>query len=350
MDFSKIRNYLFLGLLFIVTIIFLLLLKPFAYPLFWAAVIAGLFYPLYRRLNAWFKHENLSAIITLSAVIVIIIVPLAIIVTLLIKESLILYGTISNNSDQLGNTIHQITNFIKHNSYNKQLRIDEDFWVQKFSEIGQTVLNYIFTFLKDFTQNSLTFIVLFVVMLYTLFFFIRDGEKMLKKLLYLSPLGDRYEIMLYKKFTAAASAIIKGTIIIGGLQGMIGGVVFALSGIQGALIWGIIMTLFSVIPGVGSSIIWLPAALMMFLTGRIWQGTMILVVGTLIISTVDNLLRPLLVGKRLEMHPLFILFSTLGGIILFGISGFMIGPIMAALFLAFWEMYEEYYRNELSHN
>ncbi|MSU75396.1 MAG: AI-2E family transporter [Candidatus Magasanikbacteria bacterium] len=350
MDFTKIRNYLFLGLLGAVTILFFYILQPFAYPIFWAAIVAALFYPLYQRLNSWLNHPNLSATIILVAVIVVILVPLVILGTLLLKEAVSLYGTLSSSGNLWNSALERITNFFKYNSYNAQLHIDENFWGAKFSEVGQNVLGYIFTWLTNLTQNSLVLGFMFITMLYTLFFFVRDGEKILKKLLYLSPLGDKYEIMLYNKFTVAASAIIKGTIILGGIQGAIGGIIFAVTGIQGALIWAIIMTLCSIIPGVGSALIWLPAGIIMLLTGNIWQGIAILVVGTVVISTVDNMLRPLFVGRRLDMHPLVILFSTLGGLALFGISGFMVGPIIAALFLSFWEMYEEFYKTELKNN
>ncbi len=350
MDFTKIRNYLFLGILGAVTLLFFYILRPFAYPIFWAAVIAALFYPFYTWLNGWLKHPNLSATITLLAVILVILIPLLILGTLLLKEAVNLYGTLSSSGNLWTAALERVTNFFKYNSYNAQLHIDENFWGAKFTEVSQNVLNYIFTWLTSLTQNSVVLVFMFITMLYTLFFFVRDGAKMLKKLLYLSPIGDKYEVMLYNKFTVAASTIIKGTIILGGVQGALGGIIFAITGIEGALIWAIIMTLCSIIPGVGSAIVWLPAGIVMLVTGHIWQGVAILLVGTVVISTVDNLLRPLIVGKRLDMHPLLILFSTLGGLAMFGISGFMIGPIIAALFLAFWEMYEEFYRTELKNN
>jgi predicted PurR-regulated permease PerM len=165
-----------------------------------------------------------------------------------------------------------------------------------------------------------------------------------------SPIGSKYEIMLYKKFTETASATIKGTILVGGIQGAIGGIMFAIAGIDSALIWGIFMVFFSIIPGVGPLIIWFPAAIFLILTGSIWQGIFIILVGTFVIGTIDNLLRPLFVGKDSEMHPLLILLSTLGGIALFGLSGFLMGPIIAALFVSFWEIYEEFYHKELSKN
>jgi predicted PurR-regulated permease PerM len=168
--------------------------------------------------------------------------------------------------------------------------------------------------------------------------------------MHLCPLGDRYEQKLYDRFTSTARATIKGNLILGAIQGGLGVILFTLTGVPGALIWGVIMMLFCVIPGLGSFIVWFPAGLITILAGNTWQGIIILLVGALIISTIDNFLRPVLVGKDIQMHPLLVLFSTLGGIVVFGASGFIIGPIIAALFMAFWDMYEGYYHEELNHN
>lgn len=349
MDFGKLRTYLFLGLLAVVTILLLFILRPFAYCIFWAAVLAALFHPVYKRINNFFKNNNLSATVTLLLVFVAIIIPFLIIGLLLVKESITLYTTVSD-SNVLSTILSKITTTIKHNPLTNGLNIDESFWAQKFSEISKSLADFVFNSAKNITQNSVNFIIMFVLMLYSLFFFIRDGEHLLRKLMYLLPIGDRHEVMLYNKFVQAASSVIKGTIIIGGIQGSLGGITFGLAGIDNALIWGVIMVLFSIVPGVGSSVIWLPAGIIQILLGNVWSGILILVVGTVVISTIDNVLRPLLVGKDLEIPPLLILFSTLGGLFVFGASGFMIGPIVAALFLAFWEMYQQYFQKELQND
>lgn len=349
MDFSKIRNYLFLGLLAVVTVLFLYIIKPFAYPIFWAAILAVLFYPLYKKLNKKIKHPNLSALISLSLVTVIIILPLSVLGLLLTKEVVVIYNSASGGG-QLNQLLHGAVETIKHNPYTAQFNVNEAFWTQKFAETSQAVIDYLFNFFTNLTQNSLTFAGLFVIMLYTLFFFFRDGQKILKKLMYLCPLGDKYEVMLYEKFTTAVTAVIKGLIIIGGVQATLGGVLFWTVGINGAIIWAIIMWLASLVPGFGVGLVWFPAGIVMLISGNIWQGITILLVGLLVISTIDNFIRPLIVGKDLRMPATLILFSTLGGIALFGISGFMLGPIVVALFMSFWEMYEEYYHKELSKN
>ncbi|MBI2444566.1 MAG: AI-2E family transporter [Candidatus Magasanikbacteria bacterium] len=350
MDFSKIRNYLFLGLLGVVTVLFLFLLKPFAYPLLWAAIVAGLFYPVYRGLNNRLKHGSLSSILTLMLVAVIILVPLAILAVFLTAETLDLYAALRDNRGQIGGFLQSLAAALEANPTLAALGVTRQAVLERMSEAGGLVANFTFQQLRALTQNSVVFIAQFVIMLYTLFFFLRDGERILQKLMFLMPLGDKQERLLYKKFTTAARAAIKGTILIGTIQGALGGLVFSLTGVPGALLLAILMTLLAMIPGVGAAVVWLPVGLALLLIGKLSAGIIILLVGALIISTVDNLLRPILVGKDLQMHPLLILFSTLGGLALFGISGFIIGPIVAALFLAFWEMYEENYRSDLSHN
>ncbi|MFH1789925.1 MAG: AI-2E family transporter [bacterium] len=350
MDFAKLRNILFFGLLSVITIVFLYVIKPFMLPIFWAAVIASIFYPLYLKLKKHLKLENLSVFITLMIVFIILIIPLVLLSSLLIKESLDLYVAIDNSRSEINENISQTINWIKTNSYTKNLRFDDTFWVQKFAELTKTVTAYIFASAKGFTQNSLMFVLMFLMMFYTLYYFLRDGASMLKKIMYLSPLGDKNEQMLYNKFTSTARAVIKGTLIIGMIQGAIGGMLFFVTGMQGALIWGVIMVVASIIPALGSYIIWMPAGIVMLVIGNVWEGLLILIVGAVIIGTIDNILRPILVGKDTQMHPLLILFSTLGGIVLFGISGFVIGPIITALFISLWEMYAHHYKKELANN
>lgn len=350
MDFTKVRGFLFLGILGLVTFCFLYIIKPFAYPIFWAAVLAALFYPLYFKLNTKLKSPNLGATLTLAVAIIAITIPLLTIGGILIAQSLDLYTKVSANQDQITSFIKNAASTIQNNPLTTRFHVNETFWIEKFSEGAKFVTSYIFTNLTKITQNSISFFVMAVIMLYTLYFFLRDGEKILKNLMHLCPLGDKYEKILYKKFTDTAFGTLKGVAIVGGLQAVLGTIAFTIAGIQGALIWGLVMFLFTLLPAFGCSLVWFPAGTLLLLSGKIWQGVFILLFGFFVISTVDNLLRPIVVGKEAQLHPLFILFSMLGGIIVFGISGFIIGPIVAALFLAFWEMYDEYYREQLDNN
>lgn len=348
MDFAKIRQIVFFSSLTIVSIVFLYLIRPFAFPLFWAAIIAGLFYPVYTRLNNRIKFPNVSSAITLIIIAFVILIPLSAIGTLLVGQSIDLYNSLDNNRSSINTSIQNITNWAQNNPFTTKLHIDQKIWIEKMSEVTRVVVNFIFDGLKDWTQNSIAFLAQTVIMFYALFFFLRDGKKMLKYLMHLCPLGDDREILLYEKFTSTVSATLKGTVVVGMIQGTIGSILFWACGIQGAAVWGLMMAIASILPPFGTGIIWLPAGIIMIITGNITTGLIILATGVLVIGTIDNFLRPILVGKDIQMHPVLILISTLGGLLIFGITGIVIGPVITSVFLAFWQIYEHMFKKQLS--
>lgn len=349
MDFKKVQTLFFFSMIIIFAITVLYIFQPFFYPIFWAAVIAITFYPTYLYLERFIKIPTLSALITLLIVVALVFIPLFVIGILLVNESALLYTKLAESN--LFGSVQNISTHLDQipliGPYLDQAGAQGSSYA---TSAAKNISLFLFNNIKDITQNSIRFILLFFVMIYTLFFFLKDGKRMLSRLMHLCPLGDTYEEMLYERFTSTARATLKGTIIIGIIQGALGGILFALTGIEGALIWGILMILLSLIPGIGSAIIWLPAGIIMLALGNVWQGVTILAVGMFVISLIDNLLRPALVGKDTQMHPVLILFSTLGGIALFGISGFIIGPVLTALFLAVVSIYEHYYKKELQNN
>lgn len=342
MNTSKNYQLLFYAVLAIVTILFLYLLKPLFFSVFWAAVIASIFTPLYKRLNDKWAHPNINTVIVLLTIAVIIILPAIFIGSLLIGESLQVYDSLNTDSSYIEKIIQGVVGVIKDHPYFDKLHVNESFWTGKVAEIMKSITNYIFVRLTNLTQNSLVFLIDFAVMFYALFFFIRDGEKFIKMAMRLFPLGNNRETMLYERFAATAKSTLKATLVIGGIQGVLGGFIFSMTGVEGALVWGLIMIFLSVVPVVGCSIVWVPAGIIMLFMGHIWESIIILAFGVLVISTIDNLLRPLLIGKDTQMHPLLIFLSTLGGISLFGFSGFVLGPIVASLLVAAWDMYEHF--------
>lgn len=344
-SFNKMRSAFFFGMIAILSVAMLYLFGPFFYPIFWAAVIAVMFYPHYQWLNTYLKMPNLNAAIMVGLVILTIFIPLVLIFALLVNQ----IGSIYSNLD-LNAFVKPLTaasDWLQHTPAANLLPTSPQEWSAQAVEFGNKIGGSALQYLSSFTQNSFTFLFNLFLMFYTLFFFFRDGEKLLKRLMHLSPLGEKYEIMLYEHFTSTARATLKSTLIVGTIQGTLGGIMFWITGVPGALVWAVIMIMFSIIPAFGSFVIWLPAGLIMLALGNIWQGITILAVGTFVISTIDNLLRPPLIGKDIQMHPLLVLFSTLGGIFLFGISGFVIGPILASLYLATMSIYDHYYKTEL---
>ena len=190
-------------------------------------------------------------------------------------------------------------------------------------------------------QGTLRGTVFFFLMLYLLFFFLRDGPRMLEALVRALPLGDQRERHLLGRFAEVSRATIKGTLVVGIVQGTIGGIAFAVLGIGAPVLWGTMMALLSILPAVGTALVWLPAAIFLIVSGQIVGGIALILVGVFVIGLVDNLLRPMLVGRDTRLPDYLILLSTLGGLAGFGLAGIIIGPIIAAFFMSVWQMAEK---------
>ena len=183
------------------------------------------------------------------------------------------------------------------------------------------------------------FVVSFFLMLYLLFFFLRDGSELAQRLKDAIPLRTEQKRALFSKFTIVIRAMFKGTILVAALQGVLGGIIFWFLGIPAAVLWGVVMAFLSLLPAVGSALIWLPVALYLLATGAVWQGLVLITYGALVIGLVDNLLRPFLIGMDTKLPDYVVLTSTLGGIAIFGLNGFVIGPVIAAMFIATWDIF-----------
>jgi len=319
-----------------ITLLTLLLFKPFFLPLFWAAVLAGIFSPCHTRLENKLKSSGLSAILVVTIILISIIIPVAFVGYLLVTECSRFYTLLEGEMRPA--KLYQFLAQIQEHPYVRSLiSLDEEFWTGKFSEMGQEIAQFIITAFKNMTNNTLLLIIQFVMMLYALFFFIKDGAKFLQTAADYLPLDSNRVWILFNTFGSISKAALKTIFIIGGIQGLLGGLLFYFLNIEGAMTWGIMMMLTSVIPGVGSSIVWLPISVVMMLMGYYWSGGIILAFGILVVVvSIDNLLRPLLLGQDTQMHPLLVFLSTLGGIVLFGISGIVMGPMIIALFLTVW--------------
>ena len=180
-------------------------------------------------------------------------------------------------------------------------------------------------------------------MFFSLFYFLIDGERILRGISRFSPFHHTQDQLIFERFASISRAMIKGTFVVALVQGALGGIAFWIAGISSPAIWAIIMALASLIPMVGAGLVWFPTGLILLFTGNIWQGIFVLAFGGLVISLIDNILRPRLVGHETEMHPLLVFFATIGGLTAFGISGLLIGPIIVSIFLVFAEIYAHEY-------
>ena len=213
-------------------------------------------------------------------------------------------------------------------------------WItcQKISEFAVTASRTLAEQALTVGQNTFGFVVGVALMVYLVSFYCATGV-LINLMVRALPLGDQRERELFGKFAEVTRATVKGNIVVAMVQGALGGIIFAVLGIPGALLWGVVMAFLSLIPAVGAGIVWLPVAVYLLATGSIWEGLVLIAFGAVVIGLADNILRPLLVGRDTKLPDYIVLFSTLGGLALFGITGFVIGPLVAALFMAFWNIF-----------
>jgi predicted PurR-regulated permease PerM len=188
-------------------------------------------------------------------------------------------------------------------------------------------------------QMTVDFAVSLFVMVYLLFFFLRDGDALARRIRQAMPLREEHQRALLQNFTVAIRATVKGDVVVALLQGALGGLMFWLLGIRAPLLWGALMAVLSLLPPLGSGLVWGPVAIYFLVTGAVWQGVILLVYGVLVISLVDNIVRPALVAKDTRMPDYVILLSTFGALAIFGLNGLVIGPTIAAMFIAAWEIF-----------
>lgn len=338
---QKLETRTFLLFLLIVTIGFLLILKPFFGTIFWACAITVIFYPLQIKLLGYFKgRPNTTALLTLTACILVVVLPFTVLISSVVAEGADLYQKLEEGKIDPAAYIEQVRT-----AFPAMQQTLERFGVD-IAKVKEAVLSSSMASGKWLAQNAInlgqnTFKLLLNVclMLYLTFFLLRDGQQLLELLIRALPLGDARERTLFAKFGEVTRATIKGNMVIAILQGTLGGLILWALGIPGALLWGVVMAAFSLIPAVGPAIVWAPVALYLFATGDNVKAIILIAFGMGVIGLVDNILRPILVGRDTRLPDYVVLLSTLGGLALFGINGFVIGPLVAALFIAFWGIF-----------
>ncbi len=338
------QNIVFLILLALITGILAFILQPFFFAIFWAILIASVFSPLYKFINRKIANPNLCAGLTMVGIVLCLFVPVALLVDLLVMEIIDIYQSFNAYSSNWMGTLSEALKALSKQPLFAKLHWNQAFLISKSQEVFKILTDYVFNHISEFTQNTIIVLVQFAVMLYSLFFFLRDGRKVVTTLKENIPVDNKHLDHFINQFLTTAKSSLKFTFIIGGIQGALGGLIFYITGIERALVWGVLMFGLSVVPAVGSALIWVPAGIIMLLLGNIWQGITILIFGAVVISSVDNLLRPVFVGRDTQMHALLIFLSTLGGIAVFGFSGFILGPVIASLFLAAWQLFPEIYQ------
>jgi predicted PurR-regulated permease PerM len=331
-------------LLVLVSIAFIWILLPFYGAVFWAVILGIVFAPMQRRLQLKFGWQrNLTSLCTLSICLVIAILPVIIISMLLVQEGAALYKSVESGELDIAGYVTQF----KHSLPPYFQHLLDRFGVGELNGLrekivksamaGGEVTNRVFIL----GQGTFEFVVSFFIMLYLLFFFLRDGAELARKVRMAVPLEEHQKRRLQLKFNRVVRATVKGNLLVAMTQGALGGLIFWFLDIPSALVWAVLMAFLSLLPAVGAGIVWAPVAAFFLLTGAIWQGVVLGLFGIFVIGLVDNVLRPILVGKDTKMPDYMILISTLGGLAMFGLNGFVIGPLIAALFMSSWAIFIE---------
>lgn len=342
-NFKKIQTIV-IALLFLgIGILFFQLLRPYLFALLWAAIFASIFYPVFLGIVRIVRNVRISALLTVVLVVLIVVLPILGILGLVIQQAVTTY-TALNQPETIEHLRDVISRILQHPFM--QGMVGEVAFEERLKTFASSIAESGVQWLRVGSQSTVTAVIQIFIMLYALYYFFVEGKTWLKHVMHLFPFGDMYEKILFQKFVSTAKATLKGTIFIGAIQGFLGGIFLFIAGVPSAAFWGLLMILLSILPALGPSLVMVPASIYLFATGQLWQG-ILLVAGIVIISVTDNLLRPPLVGKDTQLHPILILFGTIGGLGLFGISGVVIGPIIVALFMALLAMYEEHYKKEL---
>lgn len=342
---ATIQGLSFVVLVIGVTAAFLWLLLPYYGAILWAVILAILFDPLRRRLEARLGGcRNLAAALSVLACICIVVIPGAAILASLAQEAASLYNRINTREFDLATLLGEIQGALPPFVEKAFATLN----LGDFVEIRTRLTSFLMyasqevaTRALSIGQNTAQFFVSLGVMLYLLFFLFRDGRLLANLIRKASPLSARHTDHILGKFSSVVAATVKGNIIIAAIQGGIGGIAFWMLGIQAALLWGVLMAFLSLLPAIGAALVWVPVAVYFLLAADYFRGVVLFAVGVLVISTVDNLLRPPLVGRGTRLPDYVVLISTVGGLSVIGMNGFVIGPLIAALFIAVWSLFSE---------
>jgi predicted PurR-regulated permease PerM len=342
------RKGFLLALVVGITAAFVFVVRDFLMTLFVAAIFAGLLHPLYRRLlKGLGDRKALASVVTLLSIVLLVGVPLVTVLTIVTNETVRMTNNVRPWVTQIINEPTRLNVYWDRIPGLRRLAPYREELLTKAGDAAGRMGEIIVSSISSRTRDTLALIVDLFLMLYAMFFFLMDGPRYLNALLQYLPLRESEQDQMLQRFVSVTRATVKGTFLIGIVQGALGGVIFAVLGIPGAALWGLMMTVLSVLPMIGGALVWVPAAIILAVQGS-WIKALVLVgFCSLVIGSIDNLLRPWLVGRDTQMSDLLILFSTLGGLAAFGAIGFIVGPIVAALFVTVWQIFGKAYRDDL---
>ena len=348
---TTFRTAFVLFLVVAVTILFLAVTWPFLKPLLLGALLAGLCRPLYRWVTRLLRgRKSIAAVLTLLLLFLLVAGPISAFVGVVVQQAI---GVSNEALPWLQQHFGAASSFNAHDWLVRRFPAVADYVPQQdqivdnAARVAKATGAFLVAGATQLTASTATFLLNLFVMLYAMFFFLRDGHAILEKILYYTPLSPEDEGRVLERLSSVTRATIKGTLVIGAIQGALAGLGFWVAGLGGAAFWGTIMAVLSIVPGIGAALVWVPAVIYLFVVGQTLTAVLLLVWCAAVVGTVDNVLRPMLVGKDAKMPDLLILIGTLGGLFLFGPIGFIIGPLVCGLFLTVWDIYGTTFKDVL---
>lgn len=337
---SRLQKGFLLVVVVGITVLLLVMIRSFLVALILAGVFAAMgrpaFLALERRLG---DRKKLAALLTVLGLLLLIVVPVAAFLTLVVTQAVDLSDTAGSWISEQTGRLEELTTWLHGLPFVGQFMPDQEALVSRASDFVGRAGTFIVNNLRAATAGTVSAVFQLFVMLYALYFFLLDGPGILSRILYFTPLEEHDERKLAQQFVSVTRATIKGSILIGLVQGALAGSAFFVLGIPGAAFWSTVMAVLSVIPVLGSGIVWAPTALILVVTGRMAAGVGLAFWGFAVVGLIDNFMRPRMVGRDTKMHDLLVLLSTFGGLAMFGLLGFIVGPIVAAVFLTAWDLY-----------
>jgi predicted PurR-regulated permease PerM len=318
------------------------ILQPFWGAILWAVIIALLFLPMFRRLLPRVGgRRSLAAALVLGAVLLICVLPLTLVAASLAREAATLYQQIDSGAWQPELAVRRLFNALP----GWVVSLLDHFGVADFDTLQRRMTASVSQAAQLITTRALgigldtfDFFTSLAITLYLAFFLVRDGESLVRTMAAGLPLSAAHQRALGGKFATVVRATVKGSLLVAAAQGALGGLAFWVLGVQGALLWAVLMTFLSLVPAVGAALVWAPVAAWFALHGEWAAAASLTAWGVLVIGLVDNLLRPILVGKDTRLPDYVVMIATLGGMSVFGLNGFVVGPAIAAMFIAAWHI------------
>jgi predicted PurR-regulated permease PerM len=341
----ELQSRTLIWLVVIVTILFAIVLRSLSAALSWALFLAIVFASLQERsVQVCRGRRGWAAFGTLVVIVVSVVLPTFLLMVMITHEAAAFYERFKTGDMQLSRAFEHMLGAVPAWARPWLDRLDlSDLGVvqRKFVDLvgrsSQAITTHVFTI----GQSTLEFVLDFFVMLYVLYFLLRDGKELAARAAVALPLKPAYTDRLMREFATVVRATVKGNVVIALAQGSLGAVALWAVGIEAPLLWGALMAVLSLVPAIGSALVWVPIALYLLATGELWQAMALTAWCVLVIGLVDNVLRPVLVGKETRLPDYLVLVATLGGLTAFGVNGFVIGPVIAALFLSVWGIFTQ---------